>query len=162
MLLDAVDLDPGFPEPEQVRLFEAGVNLLRCSPGRGLQVWGGRTLSTAPGGLYVAHRRLLHRLVRAIRRVADPLVFDVNGPELRLTLVRGITSVLLAAFRAGALAGDRPEEAFQVICDEHEQPAGAGAGTRGLRHRRRPGGADGVHPDPADPRPGARLEVIES
>ena len=122
VLLEAVDLDPGFPVPQQVRLFEAGVNLLRCSPGRGIQVWGGRTLSTAPGGLYIAHRRLLHLLVRAIRGTASPLVFEVNGPQLRLTLVRGITSVLLAAFRAGALAGDRPEEAFQIICDERNNP----------------------------------------
>ena len=122
VLLEAVDLDPGFPVPQQVRLFEAGVNLLRCSPGRGIQVWGGRTLSTAPGGLYIAHRRLLHLLVRAIRGVAGPLVFEVNGPQLRLTLVRGITSVLLAAFRTGALAGDRPEEAFQIVCDERNNP----------------------------------------
>ena len=122
VLLEAVNLDPGFPVPQQVRLFEAGVNLLRCSPGRGIQVWGGRTLSTAPGGLYIAHRRLLHLLVRAIRGVAGPLVFEVNGPQLRLTLVRGITSVLLAAYRTGALAGDRPEEAFQIICDERNNP----------------------------------------
>jgi phage tail sheath protein FI len=122
VLLEAVDLDPGFPVPQQVRLFEAGVNLLRCSPGRGIQVWGGRTLSTAPGGLYIAHRRLLHLLVRTIRGVAGPLVFEVNGPQLRLTLVRGITSVLLAAYRTGALAGDRPEEAFQIICDERNNP----------------------------------------
>jgi phage tail sheath protein FI len=54
--------------------------------------------------------------------VAGPLVFEVNGPQLRLTLVRGITSVLLAAYRTGALAGDRPEEAFQIICDERNNP----------------------------------------
>lgn len=122
VLLEAVDLDPGFPLPQQIRLFEAGVNLLRCSPGRGIQVWGGRTLSTDPAGLYIAHRRLLHLLVRAIRGVAGPLVFEVNGPQLRLTLVRGITSVLLSAFRTGALAGDRPEEAFQIVCDERNNP----------------------------------------
>jgi hypothetical protein len=122
VLLEAVDLDPRFSVPQQVRLFEAGVNLLRCTPGRGIQVWGGRTLSTDPAGRYVAHRRLLHLLVRAIRGVAGPLVFEVNGTQLRLTLVRGITSVLLSAFRTGALAGDRPEEAFQIVCDERNNP----------------------------------------
>jgi phage tail sheath protein FI len=122
VLLDAVDLARQLPEPQQVRLFSAGVNLLRCAPGQGLRVWGGRTLSTLPGGRYVAHRRLVHLLVRAMRRVADPLVFDVNGPELRLTLVRGVTSVLLAAFRAGSLAGSRAEQAFRVKCDEENNP----------------------------------------
>src|SRR5262249_35070092 len=128
VLLDAVDLDQHLPEPRQVRLFEAGVNLLRCAPGQGLRVWGGRTLASTPGARFVAHRRLVHQLVRALRRVADPLVFDVNGPELRLTLVRGITSVLLAAFRAGALAGTRAEQAFRVKCDDENNPPGQDPG----------------------------------
>lgn len=122
----AVDLDPALTAPEQVAVFGAGLNLLRCSPGRGLQVWGGRTLD--PGHLYVAHRRLLHRLVRAVHRVADPLVFDLNGPQLRLSLVRAVTSVLLAAFRAGALAGARPQEGFQVVCDSSNNPPGSDPG----------------------------------
>ena len=121
-LLDAVDLDVEYPEPQQVRLFEANVDLVRCVRGRGLVVWGGRTLSGDPRRRFVAHRRLLHLLVRAIRRVAAPLVFDVNSPELRLTLVRAITSVLLETFRTGALAGARPEQAFRVVCDETNNP----------------------------------------
>jgi hypothetical protein len=121
-LLDAVDLEVEYPEPQQVRLFEANVGLVRCVRGRGLVVWGGRTLSGDPRRRYVAHRRLLHLLVRAIRRVAAPLVFDVNSPELRLALVRAVTSVLLEAFRTGALAGTRPEDAFRVVCDETNNP----------------------------------------
>ncbi len=123
-LLEAVDLDPRFPSAQEARLFDGGVNLLRGLPGRGLVVWGGRTLATGAGARYVAHRRLLYQLVRAIRRVADPLVFETNSPELRLALVRGITSVLLAAYRAGALVGARPEEGFQVVCDDTNNPPG--------------------------------------
>ena len=126
VLEEAVDLDPPLTGPEQEAVFTAGLNLLRCAPGRGLQVWGGRTLD--PDHLYVAHRRLLHRLVRAVHQVADPLVFDVNGPELRLSLVRAVTSVLLAAFRAGALAGSRPQDSFQVVCDNTNNPPGADPG----------------------------------
>jgi uncharacterized protein len=122
VLLDAVDLATELPEPQQVRLFNAGVDLVRCMRGRGLLVWGGRTLSGDPRSRYIAHRRLVHLLVRAIRRVANPLVFDVNSPELRLTLVRALTSVLLEAFRTGALAGSRPEQAFRVVCDETNNP----------------------------------------
>ena len=126
---DAVDLDPPLTEPEQEVIFAEGLNLLRCAPGRGLQVWGGRTLDVTSSPVsYVAHRRLVHRLVRAVHQVADPLVFDVNGPELRLTLVRGVTSVLLAAFRAGALAGTVPQQAFQVVCDDTNNPPGADPG----------------------------------
>ncbi|MFI1867245.1 phage tail sheath family protein [Streptomyces jumonjinensis] len=122
LVLEAVDLAAQLPEPQQVRLFDAGVDLVRCTRGRGLLVWGGRTLSAEPGARWIAHRRLVHLLVRAIRRAASPLVFDVNSPELRLTLVRALTSVLLAAFRAGALAGARPEQAFRVVCDDTVNP----------------------------------------
>jgi uncharacterized protein len=122
VLLDAVDLAVEYPEPQLVRLFDARVDLVRCQRGRGLVVWGGRTLSGVPRGRHIAHRRLVHLLVRAIRRVAGPLVFDVNSPELRLTLVRALTSVLLEAFRTGALAGSRPEQAFRVVCDETNNP----------------------------------------
>lgn len=122
VLLDAVDLAIEHPEPQLVRLFNANIDLVRCVRGSGLLVWGGRTLSGNPRTRYVAHRRLVHLLVRAIRRVANPLVFDVNSPELRLTLVRALTSVLLEAFRTGALAGARPEQAFRVVCDETNNP----------------------------------------
>jgi hypothetical protein len=124
-LLEVADLAVDYPVEQQARMFAAGVNLLRALPGRGPLVWGGRTLDNR----FVAHRRLVHLLVRAIRRVADPLVFEVNGPELRFTLVRGITSVLLAAFRSGALAGERPEEAFSVTCDERNNPPGSDPAT---------------------------------
>ncbi|MFV2119006.1 phage tail sheath family protein [Streptomyces sp. Act-28] len=122
VVLEAVDLAVEFPEPQQERLFDAGVDLVRCTRGRGLVVWGGRTLSADPRTRHIAHRRLVHLLVRAVRRAAGPLVFDLNTPELRLTLVRAVTSVLLSAFRAGALAGARPEQAFRVVCDDTNNP----------------------------------------
>jgi phage tail sheath protein FI len=117
-LVDAVDVTRTFEKAEQARFNDAGINLVRCFPGRGLVVWGGRTLDVEREGRFIAHRRLIHRLVRAIRRVAEPLVFETNGPELWLTIVRAITTVLLEAWRAGALKGARPEEAFRVRCDE--------------------------------------------
>jgi len=117
-VLQAFDVTQTFTEAEQALLNSEGINLLRCMPGRGMLVWGGRTLGRAAATRFVAHRRLIHRLVRAIRQVAEPLVFETNGPELWLTLVRAITTVLLEAYRAGALKGARPEEAFLVRCDE--------------------------------------------
>jgi len=82
----------------------------------------GGPLGEPPLGAPVAHRRLVHLLVRAIRRVAEPLVFDTNGPELWLRFVRSITSILMEAFRAGALKGDNPGEAFSVKCDATTNP----------------------------------------
>jgi uncharacterized protein len=116
------DVAAGFKPAERGALNEAGINLLLCKPGQGVQVWGGRTLLARPEGRYIAHRRLIHRLVRSVRRVAEPLVFEANGPALWLALVRGATSVLLEAWRAGGLQGERAEEAFQVRCDGTNNP----------------------------------------
>jgi len=119
-LLGVLDLREDYSNDEQALLNPEGVDLLRCVPAIGFSVWGGRTLDrTTP---FVAHRRLLHRLVRAIRRVAEPLVFETNGPILWFTFVRSVTAVLLDAWRSGALAGTRPEEAFGVVCDATTNP----------------------------------------
>jgi hypothetical protein len=119
---EAVDVDAGFDAAAQGRMIDAGVNLVRCTPSRGLQVWGGRTLHGDSPHRFVAHRRLIHRLVRAARRVAEPLVFDTNGPEVWLAIARAMTTVLLEAFRAGALKGSKPDEAFRVRCDARTNP----------------------------------------
>jgi len=107
---------------DQANIYNGGINLLTCSPNQGLLVWGGRVLGQSSPGGFVAHRRLIHLLVRAIRRVAEPLVFDTNGPQLWLAFVRSITTVLLEAYRAGALQGDSPSQAFQVTCDATTNP----------------------------------------
>jgi hypothetical protein len=122
LLSDAVDLATRLDLEQEALIYAGGLNPLRCRPGLGLEVWGGRTLDPDPARRFVAHRRLLHRLVRAIRRVAEPLVFEPNGPVLRFALVRGISSVLLEAWRAGGLKGTSPEQGFQVRCDEGNNP----------------------------------------
>ncbi|RSO09634.1 hypothetical protein DMH26_00740, partial [Streptomyces sp. WAC 05379] len=105
-----------------------GANLRRCPAGRGPLVWGGRTTvrpENAEGvgsGWFVAHRRLVHQLVRAAREVAEPLLFEPHSPGLRLLLVQGLTELLLALYEAGALAGDRPAQAFRVRCDDALNP----------------------------------------
>jgi uncharacterized protein len=119
---EAVDLAIALDANQQTNIYNGGINLLTCSPGQGLLVWGGRVLGKCSPGGFVAHRRLIHLLVRAIRRVAEPLVFDTNGPELWLHFVRSITTVLLQAYNAGALQGDQPSQAFQVICDSSTNP----------------------------------------
>lgn len=125
-IFDAIDLTLQYDERAQGEQYSNGINALRCMQGQGLQVWGGRTITDPAtygrAGLFLAHRRLIHRLIRAIRRVALPLVFDTNGPALWLKFVRTITGVLLEAWRAGALKGERSEQAFLVRCDESTNP----------------------------------------
>ncbi|MFD9276190.1 phage tail sheath subtilisin-like domain-containing protein [Streptomyces mirabilis] len=127
-LEDVVDLAHVLRAEQEIAVYASGANLLRCPPGRGPLVWGGRT-AVPPGraggvgdGWFIAHRRLLHRLVRAARAVAEPLLFEPDTLGLRLLLVQGLTEVLLGLFEAGALAGERPAEAFRVRCGEGLNP----------------------------------------
>jgi phage tail sheath protein FI len=118
----ALDVTLGYALEVRGALNAAGVDLLRCSPNQGIQIWGGRTLNADPSYRYVAHRRLIHRLVRAIRRVAEPLVFETNGPRLWLAFTRAVTTVLLEAWRGGGLQGDSADQAFRVRCDATNNP----------------------------------------
>jgi phage tail sheath protein FI len=114
---DAIDIATRSTAAEQLFAVNQQVNLLRCRPGGGLEIWGARTLDTGDGR-HIAHRRLVHRIVRAIRRVAEPLVFDPNTEVLWFTVVRAVSGVLLEAFRSGFLQGETPDQAYRVRCDE--------------------------------------------
>ena len=119
----AIDLARTIEQEAQGDLYALGINPVVCQSGRGLVVWGGRTLggsgdALSVGAGFVAHRRLIHRLVRGIRQAARPLVFENNGPVLWYALARAATTILVEAWRTRALKGLRAEEAFQVRCDE--------------------------------------------
>src|SRR5205823_5280984 len=43
-LYESVDLEQLFNADEQTALYRGGINLLKCSPSKGLLVWGGRVL----------------------------------------------------------------------------------------------------------------------
>jgi hypothetical protein len=114
-LLDTVDLSrrPGDAAQGQMNLL--GLNALRCQSGRGIVVWGGRMLRTddeAPR--FVAHRRLVNRLTRALRRAWEPMVFEPNDDKLRFAIARSATTLLMEAFHANVLKGAFPEEAFRI------------------------------------------------
>jgi Bacteriophage tail sheath protein len=121
LVSDAVDVAAPLPPPTQALALGEGVNLLRGRVGGGLEIWGARTLD--PGdGRYVAHRRLVHRIVRAVRRILEPLVFDTNDRLLWFSVTRAVSGVLMEAWRSGSLRGETPDQAYRVRCDETTNP----------------------------------------
>ena len=124
---DIVDLATNVTTADLAALSALQINPIRCVHGRGLQVWGARTLD-ADNSRFIAHRRFVHRLVRCFRGIGEALVFEANTIETRLSVERGITTVMLQAFRSGALAGASPAEAFDVRCDATTTPADIDAG----------------------------------
>jgi uncharacterized protein len=102
---------------EQEQLNPVGVNCLRALAGRGLRVWGGRTLSLDPEWKYLNVRRYIDRVQLSIARGTQWVVLEPQGERLWSAVRRVIEDFLLNEWQGGALLGDKPERAFFVRCD---------------------------------------------
>jgi phage tail sheath protein FI len=121
----ALALESSITRGEHDLLNPAGINCLRSFPGRGIRVWGARTLSSDPAWRYVNVRRLFNYLEKSILANTDWVVFEPNDRNLWAKLRRTIASFLVMEWRKGALFGSTPSEAFFVKCDDETNPAEA-------------------------------------
>jgi phage tail sheath protein FI len=103
---------------EQDILNPRGVNAIRRFEGRGIRVWGARTLSSDPEFRYVNVRRFLIFMEASIDRGTQWVVFEPNAPETWSRVVDSVSAFLHTQWRSGALFGRKPEDAFFVRCDE--------------------------------------------
>jgi phage tail sheath protein FI len=110
---------------EQELLNPVGVNCLRVTPGRGIRVWGARTLSSDPAWRYLNVRRYFNYLEASIVGGTEWVVFEPNDDALWARVRRTISAFLVAEWRRGALFGLTPDEAFYVKCDRETNPAEA-------------------------------------
>lgn len=101
---------------EQDILNPVGVNLIRAFPGRGIRVWGARTISSNGLWKYLNVRRLFIYVEESIRANTNWVVFEPNSEVLWGRVKRTIETFLATCWRDGALAGTSPSEAFYVEC----------------------------------------------
>lgn len=120
-----LDLSYSLSPTEQVQLnpeTEAGVNIIRSLRGRGLRVWGVRTLSHRAEWQYVNVRRLFLTFKRWIEfNLADTL-FEPNEFTLWLRIQRELSVYCESLWQKGALQGTVAQEAFYVNCDARTNP----------------------------------------
>jgi phage tail sheath protein FI len=121
----AVSLQAGLTSREQELLNPVGINCIRAFPGRGIRIWGARTLSSDPAWRYVNVRRLFNYLEKSILTNTDWVVFEPNDRDLWARIRRTIGAFLVMEWRKGALFGNTPSEAFYVKCDDETNPAEA-------------------------------------
>jgi phage tail sheath protein FI len=110
----AIDLEFDVTQGEQELLNPRGVNCIRRFPGRGIRVWGARTLSSDPLWKYVNVRRLFIFLEASIYYSTQWVVFEPNDPKLWARVKQTLTLFLRSQWREGALFGEKEEEAFSV------------------------------------------------
>jgi phage tail sheath protein FI len=104
---------------EQDLLNPKNVNVHRDfrDAGRGLRVYGARTMSSIPEWKYINVRRLFIFLEQSIDRGTQWAVFEPNDEKLWASVRMSITGFLQTVWRSGALMGTKQEEAFFVKCD---------------------------------------------
>lgn len=107
---------------EQDTLNPIGVNCIRSFPGRGIRVWGARTLSSDPAWRYINVRRLFNYVEKSIENGTQWVVFEPNNRKLWARVNRDVTSFLRMVWRDGALFGSAPAEAFYVKVDDELNP----------------------------------------
>jgi phage tail sheath protein FI len=119
----AIDLELLLTKAEHDQLNPKGINCIRAFPGRGIRVWGARTLSSDPAWRYLNVRRLFNYIEESVLEGTQWVVFEPNDMALWERVKRTINAFLVRVWRDGALFGATPQEAFYVKCDEETNPA---------------------------------------
>jgi len=118
-----ISLQSQITRAEHDLLNPVGVNCVRSFPGRGVRVWGARTLASDAEWRYLNVRRLFNYLEESILLGTQWVVFEPNDHALWARIRRTISAFLVNEWRKGALFGTTPDEAFFVKCDEETNPA---------------------------------------
>ena len=122
VVLGATGLAYNCTKGEQDTLNPNGVNCIRAFPGRGIRVWGARTLSSNPSWRYINVRRLFNYVEKSIERGTQWVVFEPNDMMLWARVRRDASAFLTTVWSDGALFGASPAQAFYVKCDSELNP----------------------------------------
>jgi hypothetical protein len=118
----AIGVETQITHGEQTILNPNGINCIRTFPGRGIRVWGARTLSSDPAWVYINVRRLFNYVEKSIQNATQWTVFEPNNFDLWAAITRDCSAFLTNVYRSGALFGQNPSQAFFVKCDAELNP----------------------------------------
>jgi hypothetical protein len=118
----AQDLTTEVTPEMQAFLNPLDVNCMRSFSGRGLRVFGARTLGSDPDWRFVNVRRLVSMIEHALEISMQWVVFEPNNIHLWNLIKSSITTFLDAIWKQGALAGNTAADAYYVKCDLTTNP----------------------------------------
>jgi uncharacterized protein len=102
-------------EELNVPLNGKAINAIRTFQGKGVLVWGARTLDgNSQDWRYISVRRTMTFLEQSIKAAAEGYVFEPNSSTTWSTLKATVTNFLLNQWQSGILAGQSPDDAFSV------------------------------------------------
>ena len=92
------------------------VNAIRSFIGKGVLVWGARTLDgNSQDWKYVNVRRTLLMIEQSVKSAVENYVFEPNTPQTWLKVRIAIENFLTTMWKKGALLGLSPAQAYEVI-----------------------------------------------
>jgi phage tail sheath protein FI len=91
------------------------INVIRPFTGKGILVWGARTLAGNDNEWrYVPVRRFFNMVEESAKKATEQFVFEPNDANTWTKVKAMIENFLINQWRSGALAGSTPEKAFFV------------------------------------------------
>lgn len=91
------------------------INAIRAFTGKGILVWGARTLDGNSNDFkYISVRRFYIMVEESARKATSVFVFEPNDGNTWVKIRAMIENYLTNLWRLGALAGSKPEQAFYV------------------------------------------------
>ncbi|WP_430406441.1 phage tail sheath C-terminal domain-containing protein [Fluviicola sp.] len=91
------------------------INAIRAFTGKGTLVWGARTLNgNSTEWKYISVRRFYNMVEESVKKATEGFVFQANDANTWVQVRAMIENFLILQWKAGALAGAKPEQAFFV------------------------------------------------
>jgi phage tail sheath protein FI len=117
-----VDVAQRVRKRERDHAFDHRVNTLIPFIGRGIRIWGARTLSSDPAFVQINVRRLFILVRKSVEKYAQWVAFEPNEQTLWKKIARTVDVFLGDLWKQGALVGATQDEAYYVKCDEETNP----------------------------------------
>jgi len=95
-----------------------GINCIRGFAGRGIMLWGARTMSSRASWYFINVRRLFMMIEESVEEAMQWAVFESSNYHLWAVIRIAVSGFLEGLWRRGALVGSVLSEAFYVKCDE--------------------------------------------
>ena len=110
-----LSLDDHSQEDLNVPLDGKAINAIRAFPGKGVLVWGARTLDgNSQDWRYISVRRTVSMIELSIKYATKAYVFEPNVSSTWTSIQAMISNFLTNMWYQGALAGSTPTESFSV------------------------------------------------
>jgi hypothetical protein len=122
VMQDVIALERPIDKDTQDVLYPDGINCIRFFRGRGIRIWGSRTLASDTQWRHINVSRVFAMIAKSIENGTQWAPFEPNSPALWKQLVRLVSTFLTDLWRKGYLVGEVPEKAFYVKCDEETNP----------------------------------------